>query len=178
MTAHPEGVLEPAACPFCGSPAELRTSVIPQSYGAQVQCTGCDTAKTCTDYFSLDAAKESVIAAWNRRASPPPADREADRISIPRDLVLRLLGALSMNVCNAGGYDKSYLRACALNSGDYHGKERVLDFENELGNLMPELFDALGFTAPQPRPNYYVSCRCNGRCEEVKAELCRLMENK
>lgn len=93
-----------------------------------------------------------------------------DVVQIDRRTLLELADLLSKNVCNAGGYDKSMLRACALIS-DFHGKEQIKGFEAALGLLLPKIMAAIGYPEASSRDPYRMVCRCNGRCNEVHAEI-------
>jgi Lar family restriction alleviation protein len=57
-------------CPFCGSQANIETN----GYASWVACTQCQ----CT---GDDGSQDTVIAAWNKRASPPvtPVDEQKVR---------------------------------------------------------------------------------------------------
>jgi len=59
---HPESQAELLPCPFCGGDAEIDQDM----GGFAAYCVSCDCA------MDVYGPLESTIAAWNRRAAPPP----------------------------------------------------------------------------------------------------------
>lgn len=67
------------SCPFCGSPAKLRTGRVSEdAESASVQCTGCFA--TTDDFEDAYAPIEQAVATWNQRSGKGPAPAVGDEL--------------------------------------------------------------------------------------------------
>ena len=104
-----------------------------------------------------DTLTERLMAAQRERANSSFDEK--------KEAVVRLLKHLCTKTCNAGGYDKSILRAALLSlPEDSEWREELLGFEEEIGLLVQEVAEHFGYLY-EPK-DYYIACHCNQHCRE------------
>lgn len=130
----------PAACPFCGGPAQARTRRGGISGG--VELVGCMSCGADTRAFSSET---EAVAAWNRR-TPPTALKPQQGVDGLREKVARIIDPeLDAHIANQTfakcralvsiAYDKTDEVVALIQPGAGSGGEEVERLQSEIAFL-------------------------------------------